>query len=493
MALFPNFIAGSYAMRAPNIDVETTINLFPGTLDIGDNAKQGVLYGTPGLRSIVTAPEVICRVMFYQDGRTFTVIGSSLYEATITGSGLTVAASLTRRGSLHALGTDGLPVYMASNGAGGHQLAIVSAGKLYIFDTTANTLSGAVTTSLTGASGPIVFLNGYFLMVEVGTIKFWYSALEDGTSWPGANFIARSNASDNIVGMAVLHDQLKIWGSKTAEWFYDSGNVNTPFLPYPGSVSMDGAVAAAGCGVLGETLVWVATNERNLIRMMSAGTGEASVISTPAVEFAWASYSTVSDVELLCYEQEGHPFVCVTFPTADVTWVYDLRETQWHQRDSQDTMGLFHRWRVRGTCAPAAQAMLVGDYQTGDVYALQLDTFTDNGTAIRRLRRAPYLSAENQWLFLDQIELGLQAGVGTGATPAPQVKLRLSRDFGNTYSAYQTAGIGAAGAYQTRAIWRGLGRSRADQLVVEVTQTDPVRTVWGPGLYLRTTPGSGLL
>jgi len=42
----------------------------------------------------------------------------------------------------------------------------------------------------------------------------------------------------------------------------------------------------------------------------------------------------------------------------------------------------------------------------------------------------------------------------------------------------------------TRAIWRRLGRARADQLVLEVSQTDAVRAVWGPGLWLRITQGS---
>src|SRR5260370_102929 len=83
-------------------------------------------------------------------------------------------------------------------------------------------------------------------------------------------------------------------------------------LPYPGSISMDGAIAATGIGVLGESIIWVSKNEWDVVRAMSAGAGEARVISTPAVEFAWASYSTVSDVEILCYEQEGHPFASFT-------------------------------------------------------------------------------------------------------------------------------------------------------------------------------------
>jgi hypothetical protein len=75
----------------------------------------------------------------------------------------------------------------------------------------------------------------------------------------------------------------------------------------------------------------------------------------------------------------------------------------------------------------------------------------------------------------------------------PVVKLRLSRDFGTTYNALITTAKGAIGKALTRAIWRRLGRARADQLVIEVSQTDQVRAVFGPGLWIRITPGSGQL
>ncbi len=91
------------------------------------------------------------------------------------------------------------------------------------------------------------------------------------------------------------------------------------------------------------------------------------------------------------------------------------------------------------------------------------------------------------------MELGLQAGVGCDAVPNPQINLRVSRDFGNTYTASLPTGMGNAGVFKQRAIWRRLGRARADQLVLEVSQTDAVRALYGPGLWLRSQPGSGQL
>ena len=490
MPLWSAFVGPSYTMRSPNLDTEATINLFAETIESAGNAKRSTLYGTPGLLSVGSVATARCRGMFSQETRTFAVIGATLYELTLSGSGLTLVVVTTSRGTIV---DDGLPVFFASNGPGGNQLAISGGGQLKIFNLSTNVLSAAISLPLTNAPGPIAFINSYFVLVEVNTLKVWFSANEDGTTWNGLDFFARSNTSDNVVGLAVAHDLIRVFGSKTSELYYNAGEADYPFLPYAGSISMDGAVAATGIGVIGETFVWVSKNQWDVVRVMQAGTGEPTVLSTPPVEFALAGYSSVTDVELLTYEQEGHAFAIWTFPTADVTWAFDLRERQWHQRARWDGT-LFHRWRVRGACAPGSQVILCGDYLTGDLYILSLDTFTDNCVAIRRLRRAPYLSEENQWLFLDQVELGTQSGVGAGTTSAnANVLLRVSRDNGNTYSSSLTASRGVAGAFNARAIWRRLGRARADRLVLEVSSTDSVRCVFGPGLWIRSANGSGEL
>jgi hypothetical protein len=507
MALWPQFVDGSYTTRSANIDAEATLNLYKETVDSASNPKKAYLIGTPGITYKQTAFILAsggtglspgCRGLWTQNGRTFGVFADTLNELTLTGTGATLAMTVTSRGSV---GQDGLPVFFASNGSGspgGNQLAISSNGALYILNLATNILTGPIVTPLTNPAGPVLFLNGYFLLHELNTLKVWFSELEDGTLWNALDWFARSNTSDNFVGMVALHDQIKVFGTKTGELYYNAGEADNPFLPYPGSVSMDGAVSRFAIKVLGESIIWAAKNEWDVIRAMRAGSGEATVISTPAVEYAWGQYTTTSDLEMEAYEQEGHPFAVFTFPTADATWIYDLREASWHQRTRWDGV-VDHRWRVRGICAPGLQVLLVGDYLQQSVGVLSLDVFAettftgDPGTAIHRLRRAPYVAAENQLLFLDEVELGLQPGVGTALTPAPTVNLRVSRDFGTTYTALITAAIGAAGAALTRAIWRRLGRSRADRLVLEVSQTDRVRCVWGPGLHLRVTPGSGQL
>lgn len=486
--LWPNFVGPSYRARSASIANELAINVYPEVTEIANEAKRSTLYGTPGLRLLLTVGTASCRGWFSQDGRTFVVVGNTFYELNLT---TTVATSYG------TILDDGHPVSFASNGRGGEQLAICGGGQIKIFTLTTSTLGAAVTLPMTNAPVMLAFIDGYFLANEVNTVRVWFSALENGNSWDALDFFAKSDTSDNIVGIIASHGRLWVHSSQSTEVYYDSGDTDNPFLPYPGSIMEEGAVTPWAIVSMGGAIMWLAQDNRGTSRIVSANVSgyTTTVISTPAISVALASYPRLDDIETLAYEQEGHPFVAFTSPSGDQTFVWDVREQMWHQRDCIDAItGLSKKWSARGSAA-SGQMILTGDFVTGSLYALELDVFTDSCGPIRRLRRAPYVSAENQWLFIDRLELGIQSGVGliTGQGVDPEVMLSLSRDSGATWTPPVTASIGRLGQTLARAIWRRLGRARADRLVIEITQTDAVRTVWGPGLWMRVTPGTGML
>lgn len=485
--LWPSFVGPAYRARSQAIAADELINLYTEVTENAVDVKQTTFYGTPGLKPLLTVGTLGCRGSWSQDGRTFTVVGALLYELNTTVSPVTATARGTVR-------NDGLPVSFASNGRGGEQLAIVSGGQLSILSLTTGLFTSPVALPLTNAAVMIDFIDGYFVLLEANTIRVWFCALENGLLWDALDFFAVSVFSANLVGIKVWRDRIWAFGSQSTVIYYDSGNADNPFVPYPGSVMEEGLVTPWGVIVMGETIFWLAQDNQGRNRFVSAVDYSPVVISTPPISFALASYPTIADAEVLGYEQEGHPFIAWTFPTGE-TLVYDAREKDWHKRDTwDDASGTGQRWRARGLCATDTR-LIVGDFQTGALYTLDLDTFQDRGQTIRRLRRAPYPSAENQWLFLDRIELGMQAGIGvtTGQGSQPKAMLAISKDGGFTYAPPTTTSIGLIGETTNRAIWRRLGRVRADRLVIEITQTDPVRCVWGPGLWLTARPGSGAL
>ena len=78
---------------------------------------------------------------------------------------------------------------------------------------------------------------------------------------------------------------------------------------------------------------------------------------------------------------------------------------------------------------------------------------------------------------MDSFQLLLEGGVGlnTGQGSDPQVMLRVSKDFGQTWSNEMWRSMGKIGKYATRVLWRRLGKAR--DWVFEVTISDPVKVV----------------
>lgn len=486
MSLFQEFTGPAYRTRSATIAADVCMNLYPER--VPGHVKQSVLYGTPGLKFYAsgTTSATGTRGVWSQDGRTFRVVGAVIEEINTT------TKVVTNRG---AIADDGLLVSLVGNGRGGEQLMIVGGGQVKIFNLTTNTLSASISLPLTNLPVMGAFMDGYFLLLEANTIRVWFSALEDGTSWNALNFFARSHVSDNLVGIAVLHDRLFLLGQQATEIFYNSGDLNLPFIPYPGTIMEEGASTPWGILVLGEALYWLAEDNLGRGRMVRANAYSPETVSTPAIGFTLAQYTTLADAEALAYSQEGHDFICWTFPSSGETWCFDATEGAWHQRATwNQTSAMFTRWRARTACSTPA-GIMVGLSDGSAICTLDLDTFGDADAPRKWLRRAPYISAENQWLFLDQVELGAQVGVGlnSGQGILAQVMLRISRDAATSWTDTIFGSVGAIGNALARCVWRHLGRSRSDRLVLEISQTDPVRPVWGPGLWIRATAGSNQL
>lgn len=200
----------------------------------------------------------------------------------------------------------------------------------------------------------------------------------------------------------------------------------------------------------------------------------------------------VNDAIGYAYEEGGQLYYVLTFPTADVTWVFDFTTAQvkpeaaWHQRASYDPVaGVFHRHR--SNCfMDFGNRRLVGDYQTGQILDMSRAYFTDNGAPLRCVRRTPHnwLKATRQRMFFSSLQVEFTPGVGlqTGQGSSPQAMLRYSDDGGFNWSNEYWVTIGKAGATKNRALWRKLGQSR--DRVWEVTFTDPVqRDIIGATLY----------
>lgn len=341
------------------------------------------------------------------------------------------------------------------------------------------------------------FIEGW-LGVNQGGTRSWQTSGPAPYSmiFPGLFQGLKDSSTDNLITMEENNREAWLMGERTSEVWFNSGGTNFSFSRIPGVGPQIGCAALHSIARAGQQLCWLGRNEQgqNIVVVTSQYSWEK--ISTPAIDYQIAQYPVISDAIGYAYEEGGELFYVLTFPTADVTWVFDFTAAQvnpsvaWHQRASYDpNAGLFHRHR--SNCfMDFGDVRLVGDYQSGQVHQMSRTFFTDAGAPLRRVRRSPHqwLKATRERMFFSQLQIEFTPGVGlqSGQGVDPQVMLRYSNDGGFTWSNEYWVTIGKVGNTKNRAIWRRLGQAR--DRVWEINFTDPVQAdIIGATIYAQAS------
>ncbi|TPG50191.1 hypothetical protein EAH75_01465 [Rhodanobacter glycinis] len=197
-------------------------------------------------------------------------------------------------------------------------------------------------------------------------------------------------------------------------------------------------------------------------------------ISTHAIEHEFSTYAALSDAIGYVYQEEGHMFYVLNFPTADRTWVYDISSQLWHERVWLDSNGIEHRHRSN-VFAYAYGSYVVGDWSNGNLYALDQNNYTDNGTPIKRVRSFPHVVNELKRIIYRKFIADMQTGAQTDPNADPPIlSLRWSDDRGASWGNAITQPLGAVGQFLQSIQFRRLGMSR--DRIFELSWSSPVMT-----------------
>lgn len=454
--IYKGFIGETYTLQSVNADCQRCINLIPQQDESGSGKAAVTYVGTPGLIAFAQCGTEPTRALYASSvGRVFAVAGYTLYELHSDGTTVTLGTLRTHLGVV-SIKDNGRQLFMV-DGANGYTMDFAT--NTYTRDTDANFHGGDT----------IDFQDGRFLINQPGTQQFWYSD-QYATSINGTSFESAEGAPDLLI--ALLSDGTNVWlfGDITTEVFYDSGDANTPFVRVSGALIHTGIAAKFSAKIVANAIMWLAKDESGQGFVVRTQGYTPNRVSTHAMEQEIQRYARIDDAEAFAYQQDGHNFYVLTFPSAGKTWVYDVATSAWHERASTGN-GVLTQWLPRNHCY-AFGRHLVGSYLDGNVYTMTPSALTDAGTAITRLRRAPVINSENKRIFHSAIEFDMETGLGDG-TSEPQAILRFSDDSGHTWSNEKTASLGTIGQTQKRVIFRRLGQSR--NRVYELKITDPVR------------------
>jgi hypothetical protein len=444
------FAIQAYQSRSLPVMAQQTINFYAEKMP-SDAKAQIVLMNTPGLRLHSGLGSGPIRGMADFHGSLFVLSGTDLYQVMENGSASVV-------GTVPAAGD----VYMESNA---EQLGVLVGASLYIWD--GSTLALVTDVDYPGW-GSFCALDGYFIGTLPDSDQFSISDLDDGTAHDGGDVASAEGSPDHLVRAFKDHRELWLFGRQTTEVWYNSGATDFPFARVDGGFMEKGLLAAKLVAKNDNSVFWVG-NDRIVYR---ADGFRPQRVSTHAIEKILRELETVSDGYSLTYVQDGHTFICFTFPTSGATIVLDAATNLWHERKSY---GLDY-WRA--CChVPIFGKLLVGDHINGNVYELDLDHFWENEDPIIRVATSAPIDANGKRISMATLDMSMETGVGltTGQGSDPQAMLSWSDDDGRTFGIERWASIGRIGEYKKRLRWNRLGSFRTR--IYRLSVSDPVKSI----------------
>jgi len=473
-------LGASYVARSINAADNRMVNLFPEmTPDNGQTAA--FLNRAPGLEYLQSVGEGPIRALWAHqtNGSDFYVVsGNEVYKmSTLTGDPVLL-------GTVSGTG----PVSIADNGT---QLFFACNPDSYIYNEVTNVFQQITDPDFPGAV-TVGYLDGYFVFNEPDSQRVWVTSLLDGLSVDPLDFASAEGSPDGLVGLIVDHREAWLFGTDSVEVWYDAGLADFPLTRIQGAFNEIGCVAAFSIAKLDNGLFWLGTDARGqgIVYRANGYTGQR--VSTHAIEYAIAQYSDISDAVAYTYQQEGHAFYVLTFPTGNATWVYDVATQAWHERAGW-LNGAFTRHRSNCQCNFLGNTV-VGDFENGNIYKMSLDVYSDNGDTqkwLRSWRALPTGTNNLKRTAHHSLQLNCESGVGLidGQGSDPQAMLRWSDDGGHTWSNEHWSPMGKIGAYYQRVFWRRLGMTtKLRDRVYEVSGTDPVKVaIMGAELILSPT------
>lgn len=466
---YPGFLGGDVTAQSSIASGEVLTNFYLERSESGNASTPLAAYPTPGVRAIASATQSPGRGHFSHRGRDFCVIGSQFLEATL--SGLTVIGSVA---------VDQYPATLCTNGDYGDQILISSGNNGYVYTLTTSTL----TQVRTGGTRMVAHLDGYGLALDADTSTLYVSDNGDFTVWDPTQFLQRSDAPDPWVALKVPAGSKYAYllGSETSSALYDAGTSPFPLAPHAAGLLQQGCAAPFSASDVGGVLYWLAQTKDGAGQIVSTAGFDTQVVSSFAVSVSIGALDTISDAIGDGYQELGHTFYLLTFPTGRVTWAYDATEAlnlppamRWARRMTWNaTTSEEDAWR------PLFHTYCFGVHLTldragGTLYQLSSDYGTDvDSRPIRRVRRPPSLYSDHALITVPCFELLLETGVAlaSGQGSDPQVSLRISRDGGKTWGPERTRSAGARGQYDVRLRWWRNGSARRWQ--PEIIVSDPI-------------------
>lgn len=498
-------LGGSYLARSPLAAVTRSVNLFPER-----NPKESpipvTLYQRPGLVPLAAPPQPAPgrNIWAASNGDGYAVIGDTVYYVAPDWS-LTVLGQVTAgRTNPCSLVDNGIQVMVVDSSPDGW----------YFNLGTRDGWTQIIDDSFTGAFR-LDYIDTFILWSVPATNQFRSTLSNQILPLDPLYVATKTMWPDPLQSLIINNHQINLIGRVKSENWYDSGDAQFPFAALPGSYIEHGTCAPYSVCSQDIAVYFLGQDLQGIGVVFRKKGYECQRISNHGLEVAirkMYSAGTIADCIGWTYQQDGHVFLVLTFPSGNQTWVYDEAvgepEEAWHQRCWTDANGGLNRERLNGYASLYGKQVGI-DWENGTLYSLDLENFTDTVQnvvgPISWIRTFPHLMsgidpktgqavlANGKMVRHNRFQLDIQVGLipntfdDEGQPIQPKVKLRWSDDRGVTWGEDILQTTGTYGEFSTRPNWRGVGQAMDRVYEVEFSGAGPqaLNGAWVEGEVLK--------
>jgi hypothetical protein len=455
-------INGDYQARSVIASAQRCVNLY-AEKNPKDSLTPFTFYSVPGLTLLGTPPTAAAgRGLYWANSDAlYGVVGNTLYSIGPPPTWTFTALGTINYGtSIVSMADNGTDMVLVDGTANGYEINLASNSFTPI--SSANNSPPVPEVFAFYGGTRVDILDGFMVLNQPGTQSF-YATYDNEIVFDSLWFAEKNGYSDKLVSVIVTRRELWLIGERTAEIWFDAGASPLPFQIMPGPFIQHGCSAVYSVAQIDGAVFWLSQDQAGNNVLLRGEGYLAREISTPALTNEWNSYSTTADAQGFCFQQGGHPFYQINFPTADASWRWDSSTQLWHEAVYTDSQGYEHRHRA--SCAAYAYGVNVClDWQNGNLYQIDPNNITDNNAPMFWRRGFPHIMNDGKRLIYPAFTLDVEAATAPATPPGlePIVNLRWSDTRGRTWEQPVPQTLGATGKYYAQPKWSrcGMGRDR---------------------------------
>lgn len=444
-------IGGSYQHKSKDLNSKRAINFWPQLQEDPESKTQYALETFPGLTSFASQSGAN-RGVFDHLGTLYHVVDTTLYS--VDSAGTHTAISGTIAGAERCT--------FASIGG---SLLIATGGVAYEYDgstlTTGTDADFETPNTVTGINNQAIY--------DGDSGRFGTSNVGDYLNINSLKYATAESDGDNLLRPYAFKEQVKMFGEKTIETWWNTGTGNPPFSRVQGAIHQVGLGAVHSVSN-NDNFIYFLGDDNHIYRL--EGNREVPVSHKPLNRII-TNFATVSDAVGWCMNYQGSEFYTITFPTADRTFCFQ-EGGEWFELSTGLAGG---RYSGEGY-SYTYRKHLIAD-ANGNIFELDEDNYTENSAVIQRtIDSSPIHSgiftAPGKLLDMNSLTIIMETGVGiaSGQGSEPRLMVSWSDDGGKNFSTEVWEDIGELGKTVQVKI-DSLG-SFDDARILRLRVTDPV-------------------